>query len=94
MEIEEIKKLARNLMFEVTDEEARDIAKDFDTLEEQLAFFDQINTDGVEEMIYPFDTPTSFYREDEVDNVLSQDDLLKNAGKVISGHVVVPKVVK
>ena len=94
MKKEEIKVLANKLMFNVTDQEALDIANDFDMLEKMLSFFDEIDTDGVEEMIYPFDNETSYFREDEVTNVLSQKDALSNAGKVISGHVVVPRVLK
>ena len=94
MEKEEIKKLANNLMFSVSDKEAGDIADEFDLLEKMLSFFEEIDTDGVEEMIYPFESETSFFREDEVTNVLSQKDALSNAAKVISGHVVVPRVLK
>lgn len=94
MKKEEIKVLANNLRFDVTDKEAEDIANDFDLLERQLAFFEQINTDGVEEMIYPFETETHFFREDEPTNVVSQKEALQNAAKVISGHIVVPKVLK
>lgn len=94
MKKEDIKVLANNLMFDLNDEEVEDISKEFDKLDKMLAFFDEIDTNNVEEMVYPFEDETSFLREDEVSNVLSQDDALKNAAKVISGHVVVPKVVK
>ena len=94
MNKEEVKVLANNLMFEVDDNEADDIVSDFDLLEKMLKFFEEIDTDGVEEMIYPFEDETSYFREDEVTNVLSQKDALSNAAKVISGHVVVPRVLK
>ena len=94
MNKEEVKVLANNLMFEVDDKEADDIVLDFVLLEKMLDFFEEINTDGVEEMVYPFEDETSYFREDEVTNVLSQKDALSNAGKVISGHVVVPRVLK
>ena len=94
MKKEEIKVLANKLMFDVSDEEALDIASDFDTLEKMLRFFDEIDTEGVEEMIYPFENETNYFREDEVTNVLSQKDALANAPKAISGHVVVPRVLK
>ena len=94
MNKEEVKVLANNLMFEVDDNEANDIVSDFELLEKMLNFFEEIDTDGVEEMIYPFEDETSYFREDEVTNVLSQKDALSNAAKVISGHVVVPRVLK
>lgn len=94
MERKDIKDLANNLMFDVSEEEIDDIAEEFKKLDGMLNFFEQINTDGVEEMVYPFDVETDYFREDEESNVLSQNDSLVNAGKVISGHVVVPKVLK
>ena len=64
MEIKEIKELANRIMFDVNEEEAQNIINDFETFEKQLAILNEIDTDGVEEMIYPFDTPTSFLRKD------------------------------
>ncbi len=94
MEINEIKKLALDIKFELSDEEASDIQNDFVLLEKKLALLDVINTDGVEEMIYPFDIETSYLREDEVSDVLSVEDALSNVSKTKQNHVVVPKVVK
>lgn len=94
MNKEQIKELALDLKFSVTDEEAADIENDFVLLEGMLAFFDEINTDGVEEMVYPFEAATSYIREDEVSNVISQKEALSNVPKVKQGHIVVPKVVR
>ncbi len=94
MEIDEIKKLALDLKFALSDDEARDIQNDFSILDKKLALFDKIDTTNVEEMIYPFDVETSFLREDTVGHYLSQDEALANVAKVKQGHVVVPKVVK
>lgn len=91
---EKIKELALDIMFDVTDEEATDIQKEFETLDKMLEFFDSIDTDGVEEMIYPFDTPTIYLRDDETSDVISQQDAISNVAKTKQGHVVVPKVVK
>ena len=94
MKKEEIQELALNVRFEVNEEETKDIEKDFVTLEKMLEFFDSINTDGVEEMVYPFEDATDYFREDEVSNVISQTDALSNVAKTRQGHIVVPKVVK
>lgn len=91
---EKIHELALDIMFDVSDEEAEDIEKDFVTLEKMLAFFDWIDTDGVEEMIYPFEEPTAFLREDKISNNITQKEALSNVSVVKQGHVVVPKVVK
>jgi len=94
MEKKEIKDLALNIMFDVNDDEIQEIENDFINLEKMLEQVEAINTDGVEEMVYPFSGPFNYFREDETSNVLSQDDALSNVKKVKQGHVVVPKVVK
>ena len=81
-------------MFDLSDEEAENIVSEFDVLTKQMKLLDAVNTDGVEEMIYPFEDETSFIREDEVTHVISQDDALANVNKKIEGHFVLPKVVK
>lgn len=91
---EYFKKLAHQLMFDLSDEEADSIVKEFGQLEKQMSLLDKVNTDGVEEMIYPFEEPTSFLREDGVTNVISQADAMKNVTKNLEGHFVLPKVVK
>lgn len=88
------KKLANQLMFDLSDEEANDIVKEFETLQSQLQLLDNINTDGVEEMVYPFEEATTWLREDVVSNVISQDDALANVDKKLEGHFVLPRVVK
>lgn len=89
-----IKSLAKNLMYELTDDEALDIIEEFETLDKQLKLLEAINTEGVQEMIYPFEAPTSYLREDVVDHVLSQKEVLSNAHTTNQGHFVTPKVVK
>ncbi len=91
---EYFKKLAHQLMFDLSDEEAQNIVEEFTTLQSQMQLLDNVNTDGVEEMIYPFEDETSFLREDEVSNVISQADALANVSKKIEGHFILPKVVK
>lgn len=91
---EYFKKLAHQLMFDLSDKEADSIVKEFGQLEKQMSLLDKVNTDGVEEMIYPFEEPTSFLREDEVSNVITQAEAMKNVTKNLEGHFVLPKVVK
>ena len=88
------KKLAHQLMFDLSDDEAKDIMNEFETLTEQLKLLEKIDTANVEEMVYPFEDETSFLREDVVSNVISQQDTLANVKNSTEGHFVVPKVVK
>lgn len=91
---EYFKKLAHQLMFDLSDEEADAIVKEFDTLNSQLHLLDEVDTNGVEPMIYPFEDETSYLRDDEVSNVISQDEALANVTKKLEGHFILPKVVK
>ena len=91
---EYFKKLAHQLMFDLSDEEADGIVKEFGELETQMSLLDQVNTDDTEEMIYPFEQATTFLRDDVVTNVISQADAMKNVKKNLEGHFVLPKVVK
>ncbi|MDQ0362796.1 Asp-tRNA(Asn)/Glu-tRNA(Gln) amidotransferase subunit GatC [Breznakia pachnodae] len=90
---EYFKKLANQIMLDLNDEEAASLQNDFEVLLQQMDLLNKIDTTDVEEMIYPFETPTAYLREDEVSNVLSQEDALKNAPEVKEGQIIVPKVV-
>ena len=91
---EYFRKLAHQLMFDLSDEEADGIVKEFGELETQMGLLDKVNTDDTEEMIYLFEQATQFLREDVVTNVISQADAMKNVKKNLEGHFVLPKVVK
>lgn len=91
---EEIEKLARNLMFSLEEKEIKDIQEEFDTLMKQLDLLEEIDTDGVEEMITPFETPTTYLRDDQQSRIISVDDALLNAPKKEGAYFVIPKVVK
>lgn len=88
------KKLAHQLMFDLSDEEADSIVEEFTSLEKQMSLLEAIDTKNVEEMIYPFEEETTFLRDDVVTNVISQDDAVANVTKKIEGHFILPKVVK
>lgn len=88
------KQLAKKLMFDLSDNEAEDIAKEFTTLNQQLTLLESIDTTQVQPMVYPFEQPTTFLRKDEVSHVVSQEEALCNAKQVREGHILVPKVVK
>ena len=79
-------KLSNDLKFE--------LKKDFVAVEEQVSLFEKVDTEGVEPMVYPFEAPTTFLREDVVSDVLTQEEALKNVKDARMGHVHVPKVVK
>ena len=63
-------KLANDLKFDLSDEEIEELKKDFVAVEEQVSLFEKVDTEGVEPMVYPFEAPTTFLREDVVSDVL------------------------
>ena len=87
-------KLANDLKFDLSDEEIEELKKDFVAVEEQVSLFEKVDTEGVEPMVYPFEAPTTFLREDVVSNVITQDEAMSNVKKKLEGHFVLPKVVK
>lgn len=94
MDQEYFKKLANQLMFDLSEQEIEELQKEFKILQEQISLLEKINTEDVEEMVYPFEAETTFLREDVVDHVVSRDEALCNVSSVMAGHVHVPKVVK
>ena len=49
--------------------------------------------DSVEPMTFPFDNRTTYLREDVIEEPLSKEEVLKNAGDVKDGQIRLPKVV-
>lgn len=91
---EYFKKLANQIMFDLSDEEVSELQEDFKTLTKQMELLNDINTEGVEPMVYPFEDATSYMRDDVVTNQITQEEALLNAPKKQDGQIVVPKVVK
>ena len=85
---EYFKKLAHDIMFDLNDEEVSELQEEFKVLLQQIELLNGIDTEGVEEMIYPFEAETTFLREDSVEAALL------NVKSAKAGHVHVPKVVK
>lgn len=91
---EMLKELANQVMFDLSDEECDELHEEFETYLKQLNLLNKIDTEGVEEMIYPFETPTQFLRDDAHVETISQKEAMKNAPKENQNYIVVPKVVK
>jgi aspartyl-tRNA(Asn)/glutamyl-tRNA(Gln) amidotransferase subunit C len=87
------KNLAKQIRFNLSDEEALDIANEFEVLLDQMRLLEKIDTENVTEMVYPFEVETSFMREDEVTNVLPIDQVLLNAPSSQNGFFVTKKVI-
>jgi aspartyl-tRNA(Asn)/glutamyl-tRNA(Gln) amidotransferase subunit C len=92
-EPEYFKLLAKQLRFALSDAEAKDIADEFGTLLDQMHLLDKIDTEGVEEMIYPIEDETTFMREDIVGHTFTVEEALSNAPRKANDHFVTVKVV-
>ena len=88
------RQLAEDLMFHLSEKEIEQLKTDFQAVEAQVEAFDSIDTEGVEPMVYPFEEPTVFIREDEIIEPLSQKEALANASETSMGHFHVPTVIK
>lgn len=90
---ETFKHLAKQLRFELSDEEALDISNEFSILISQINLLDKIETTDIEPMVYPFEEETTFMREDVLEHVFSQEEALMNAPQKKNGFFVTRKVV-
>ena len=92
MEREMVNKLARSLLFEVSDNEYEEIKDDLLYDIELIEKLSNIDND-TEPMFYPFDIEANL-REDVVIDELSSEEILKNAKNIKYNQVKLPKVVE
>lgn len=93
--IERLKKLALSLKFDMDEDYYVQLQKDFETLLQQMDFINQnINTDGVENMDFPFEVINTYLRDDEVIEEYPREEILKNAKEVEANQIKVLKVVE
>ncbi|MCH5180046.1 MAG: Asp-tRNA(Asn)/Glu-tRNA(Gln) amidotransferase subunit GatC [Erysipelotrichales bacterium] len=91
---EVLKDAASRLMFDMSEEQYDTLEKEFDIMIKQMKLIGEIpGVDEVEPMTFPFDVATDYLREDEVEETLSKDEVLKNAKDVVDGQIKLPKVV-
>lgn len=94
MEKEEmLKKLGLKTMFNISDDEMPDLVEEYEIFMNHVRVLESIDTDGVEPLAYPYEIETTFLREDEPNDVISREDVLKNAKSVQENQIKVPKVV-
>lgn len=90
----EIKTLARDLMFELSDKEAKEFSENSENFFFNLELVEAIDTEGVQPMSYPLDSVFGTLREDVVDHVLDIEDAFKNAPKTEGDYVEVVQVIQ
>ena len=93
MSRENIKKSALKVKLRLNDSVADVIDQQIEKLEEKLSKLNAINTDNVEPMFWPDETPISFMREDIPGETFAKEKLLANAPETKDGFIVLKKVV-
>ena len=95
MDKEELKKLAKKLMFTMDDAEYDTLSEEFEIILKQMDLIGKIeNIDKVEPLVYPFELDNVCMREDEATEELEIDDILANSGSNLYNQVKLPKVVE
>lgn len=78
MKKEEIQKLAKLCMFSFHDDEIEYVQQNFETLNQQIRVLHEIDTEEVSPMIYPFEAPVTYLRDESIIHLQSKEDILKN----------------
>ena len=89
-----LKRCANNLLFDMSEAQYDLLLKEFDILLKQMEVLGEIkDLDNVTPMTFPFDVTTSFLREDEPEESITKEEILRNAKDVQDGQIKLPKVV-
>jgi len=92
VEKEYLKFLAKQLMFELNEEELKMMEADFITLNKQFALLEEIDTSNIAALVFPYEEETTYLRPDLVSDNMESGELLCNAVEVSEGLLIVPKV--
>ncbi len=93
---EVLKDCANRLLFDMKDEEYDTLLDEFNIILSQLKLMDEIEgIDEISPMSFPYqDESFSILREDEEgEEILTKEEMLKNAKEVKDGQIKLPKVV-
>ena len=90
---EMLKKLGLKTMFNITDAEMPELVEEYEIFMNHVAVLEKIDTDGKAPLAQPYEIETCFLRDDEPIDVISREDVLKNAKSVQDNQIKVPKVV-
>ena len=95
IEKDKLKDLAERLKFRMSEEEYDLLQEEFEVILSQMELIGKIeNADNEEPLVFPFMFESVGLREDEIDNVLSPEDVIKNAKDSVDGLIKVKKVVQ
>lgn len=93
MNKEDIKNLLKDLYFSVNEEQLDFIYEQFMSIYSSITYLKDVDVSGVEPADWPFKVSTTFLREDEVNHLLSNEQVLKNAANAQDAYIKYIKVV-
>jgi len=70
-----------------------ELVDEYDIFMNHVAVLEEIDTEGIEPLAYPYEIETTFLRDDEPIDIISLEDALSNAKSVQENQIKVPKVV-
>lgn len=92
---EELKDLAARLKFDMSEDEYELLQEEFEVILSQMELLGEIeNADQVTPMTFPRLFKSVGMREDEVVDVLSVEDVIRNSKDSVDGLIKVKKVVQ
>ena len=92
--IDELKRLANSLLFDMKDEEYKTLQEEFEVILTQMDLIGDIkDINNVEPMVFPYLIQGHELREDEPSDILSKEEVLLNPKETMMDMVKVKKVV-
>lgn len=89
----EVEKIARLARLELAPGEHEKFARQFSSLLDHFSKIQELRTEGIEPMVYPFEARNVF-REDREGEACDPEGLLRNAPERHEGFYKVPKVIE
>ena len=90
---EKLKALALKTMFSLSEEEMPEMVNEYEIFMHHVEVLENIDTEGVAPLCFPYEQITTFLREDEPVDVVEVNELLSNGPDVVENQIRVPKVV-
>ena len=87
-----VERLAELSKLEFSEKEKEEMVKDFQKIVHFVDKLKEVDTEGVEPLIYVNERVTNVLREDEPAEMVSREDALKNAPDKDTNYIKIPKV--
>ena len=88
-----INKIAKLARIRLSEEEAKDLLKDMNSILDWVEQLNEVNTDSVKPLAN-ISSSILPQRKDEAKDITSSDEILKNSPDKLEGYFAVPKVVE